>query len=85
MNGYVGGFVIKGIAFEIRGERYIHPELDNTGKRLHRGFDYYDVYTMGTKLGCLDCVNEQNPFFTEPTEKELKDYLVGKDFFNTFV
>jgi len=84
MSVYVGGLVIKGIAFEIHGERYMHPELDCHGQRLHNGYDYYDVYTMGTKLGCLDCINEGHPFYKLPTVEELKKYLDGKDFFSTF-
>jgi len=85
MSGYVGGLIIKGIAFEIHGERYTHPELDNHGNRLKPGYDYYDIYTMNTKLDYLNCVNEQDPFSKVPTEKELEDYLVGRDFFTTFV
>jgi hypothetical protein len=85
MSVYVGGMVIRGIAFEIHGERYMHPELDETGKRVNTGYDFYDVYTMGHKLGCLDCVNEADPFYDKPSEKELEIYLEAKDFFTTFI
>ena len=83
MSIFLGGLVIKGIAFEIHGERYMYPELDETGKRINLGFDYYDIYTMGHSLGCLDCVNTNHPFYSVPTKKELGDYLVSIDFFST--
>jgi len=84
MSDYVGGLVVRGIAFEVHGEKEMYPELGADGRRVNNGYDFYDVYTMGLKLGCLDCVNENDPFKEVPTEKELEKYLVSRDFFTTF-
>lgn len=83
MNKYVGTIIVRGVAFEIHGDRYTYPELDEQGRRINKGFDYYDIYTMGLELGCLDCVNTSPVFFEIPTEKELEDYLDSINYFTT--
>lgn len=76
-NNLVGTHVIEGIAYEVRGEKYMFPEVDEDGMVIRRDgrYDYYDIYTYGTTLNCLTCVNEGQPFKTIPTEKELRKFL----------
>ncbi len=79
MNGVVGTHVIDGIAYEIHGDIYSYPEVDEDGNVIRRDgiYDYYDIYTYGMGLKCLTCVNEGRPFKSIPTEKELRDFLQG--------
>lgn len=85
MSVVLGTVTVRGVDFQIQGERYMYPDLDETGQRVNPGWDYFDVYVRDEKLGCLDCLTGNDPFSNKPDEKELEKYLDSINFFTTLV
>lgn len=68
-------YTINGIVYKVFGEYDMFPDVDESGRRLNTGYDFYDVYTLSKDGKYLTCVNDGRPFRTEPTETDIKNHL----------